>query len=98
MGGRQGSEVALPLWRRIELPTWMVAAAIYIGWGLVTWWHARVPGWALAAIGGYLVAWHGSLQHEILHGHPTRIRWLNTLLALPPLGLWFPYPTYRESH
>jgi fatty acid desaturase len=98
MGGIQGSETVRPLWRRIELPTWAVAAAIYGGWGMATWWHAWLPWWLMAPIGGYLVAWHGSLQHEIIHSHPTQIRWLATLLALPPLSLWIPYPLYRESH
>jgi fatty acid desaturase len=98
MGRLQVPDAAMPAWRRVELPTWAVAAAIYLGWLAATWWHAALPWWLLAAVGGYLVAWHGSLQHEVIHGHPTRIRWVNTLLALPPLGLWFPFPTYRDSH
>ena len=45
-----------------------------------------------------MVAWHGSLQHETIHGHPTRFRWLNEFVATPPLTLWLPYRSYRESH
>lgn len=76
----------------------MVAATIYGVWGLATWNHAALPWWLLAPVGGYLVAWHGSLQHEAIHGHPTHRRWLNTLVAFPPLGLWFPFAIYRETH
>ena len=45
-----------------------------------------------------LVAWHGSLLHETVHGHPTRARWVNEALAFPSLWLWLPYGVYRESH
>ena len=82
----------------IEWPTLLVAGTIYAGFGLATWFSAELPWWLLMAVGGYLVAWHGSLQHEVVHGHPTRIRWLNELLVLPSLWLWIPYGIYRESH
>ena len=89
---------ATDLWRRAELPTWAVAAAVYLGWMLLTWYHAALAWWLVLPLGGYLVCWHGSLQHEAVHDHPTRRRWLNTLVAYPPLALWLPYPIYREIH
>lgn len=49
-------------------------------------------------MGAMLIAWHGSLQHETIHGHPSRWRWLNTALGWPPLGLWLPYAIYRQTH
>lgn len=52
----------------------------------------------LALVGGFLVAWHGSLQHEIIHGHPTPSRAINTALASLPIGLWLPFGVYREQH
>ncbi len=52
----------------------------------------------LVPAGALLIAWHGSVQHETIHGHPTGKRWLNTALGWPPLGLWLPYAIYRESH
>lgn len=85
-------------WRRWELPTWGVAAAIYGGFGLVTWYHQALPWWLLAALGAWLICWHGSLQHEAMHGHPTRSARLNALVAALPLGLWLPYPIYRDWH
>ena len=83
---------------RFEAPTWAVIVAVYGGWGLLTWYHAAIPIWLLVPIGGMLIGWHGSLQHETIHGHPTRRRWINTALGWPPLGLWLPYAVYRESH
>ena len=45
-----------------------------------------------------LCAWHMSLQHELLHGHPTPWTSVNKLLGWPTLAVWFPYTLYRESH
>jgi len=42
--------------------------------------------------------WYMSLQHELVHGHPTRNRRLNKLLGYAPLAVWFPYTLYMESH
>lgn len=84
--------------RPIGWPTFAVAAVIYVGFGLVTWFHAALPWWLLAVLGGYFVGWHGSLQHEAVHGHPSRLPWLNRLLVLPNLWLWLPFETYRHSH
>jgi fatty acid desaturase len=75
-----------------------VTAAIYSGWLVLTWFFHALPAYVVAPLGAWLVAWHGSLQHEALHGHPTRRPWLNALLAGPPLALWLPFPIYRESH
>lgn len=41
---------------------------------------------------------HSSLQHEAIHGHPTRRNWLNALLVLPALGLFVPYHRFRDLH
>ncbi|MGY8995854.1 MAG: fatty acid desaturase [Alphaproteobacteria bacterium] len=90
--------VDIALWRRWELPTWAVAIAIYAAWFALTWWHAVLPVWILIPAGAILICWHGHLQHEVLHGHPTRLVWLNEALVFPALGLWFPYGFYRDSH
>ena len=45
-----------------------------------------------------LVTLHSSLQHEALHGHPTRSRRLNELLVFPALGLFVPYRRFRDLH
>lgn len=82
----------------VEWPTLAVAACIYGGFGLATWYHREIPWWVLLPLGGYLVAWQGSLQHEVVHGHPTPWPWLNEALVLPSLWLWLPFRRYRESH
>ena len=57
-----------------------------------------VPLPALIVLGGVVICLQGSLQHEFLHGHPTRWQRLNNLLAYPPLALWIPYRIYHDSH
>jgi fatty acid desaturase len=46
----------------------------------------------------FVLTWHGSLQHETIHRHPTRWRPVNTALGWAPLALWLPYAIYRETH
>ncbi|WP_231639270.1 fatty acid desaturase [Sphingomonas profundi] len=82
----------------IEIPTILLAAAIYGGWIAATWWHAAMPAWLLPVAGGWLIAWHGSLQHETIHGHPTGIARLDAAIGAVPLALWLPYAVYRRTH
>ncbi len=82
----------------IEWLTVCLALAIYGAWALITFYHRLFPAWFVMAVGAWLIAWHSSLQHEILHGHPTPWQRVNTLLALAPLSLWLPYHIYRTSH
>jgi fatty acid desaturase len=75
-----------------------VVTAIYGGFLLWTWYFRSMPLWLAAPIGTILVAWHGSLQHETIHNHPTRWRWVNILIGGIPLSLWIPYARYRRLH
>jgi len=45
-----------------------------------------------------LTTLHSSLQHECLHGHPTKNRLLNQLLVSLPIGLFIPYGRFRDLH
>jgi hypothetical protein len=56
---------------RIEWPTLALGAVIYAMFVGLTWFYALLP-WPVVVIGGgVVVAWHGSFQHELIHGHPT---------------------------
>ena len=96
---RQELQRARETWRwRSEWPTWTVIVAIYGGWfGIALNAHrlGLAPALALLAV---LSCWYMSLQHELMHGHPTRSRLVNMLIGLAPLAVWFPYEVYRESH
>lgn len=82
----------------VEWPTLLLALFIHISWLLLTWFWQSIPFVLLFLAGGWLVAWHGSLQHEVLHGHPTRFRRVNDAIGSLPIGLWLPYPLYKRAH
>ena len=83
---------------QIEWPTLGLIIGIYAGWLALTYWGRDLPLPILMIVGAILLAWHSSLQHEILHGHPTSSRLINRALATPPLSLWLPYELYRRAH
>ncbi len=82
---------------RIEWPTIGLIALVYAVIATLVWNHAVLPWWLLP-IGAYFAALHASLQHEVLHGHPTRKRWFNELLIFVTPTLWLPYGRYRDTH
>jgi len=85
------------MWRG-EWPTWLLIVVIHGGW-LATMAGWRQLGTPLATILMiWWCAWYMSLQHELIHGHPTRKPWLNRLFGTAPLAVWYPYRLYRDSH
>ncbi|MGG4622879.1 fatty acid desaturase [Serratia odorifera] len=85
------------LWR-LELPTWWVMALVYGGWfGVVLCWQTLGP-WLGTPLLILLTTGYMSLQHELIHGHPTRWPRLNQLFGLAPLAVWYPYGLYRDTH
>lgn len=101
LGDSQQRRIAtyLATWMaRTEWPTWLLVIGIYGGWSLILWFRFNLTllPTTLLLIG--FCVWFMSLQHEIMHGHPTRYLWLNKMLAYAPLAVWYPYTLYRESH
>lgn len=83
---------------RTQWPTWLLIGAIYGSWfGIAS--HATRIGLPLAIpLLAVISAWYMSLQHELLHGHPTRFPTFNALFGFAPLAVWFPYAIYRRAH
>ncbi len=82
----------------VEWQTWLLILTIYGSWiGLVLGYRSLSAwfGWPALVL---VTAWFMSLQHELLHGHPTRSKAFNRLLGLAPLSAWYPYDIYRDSH
>lgn len=82
----------------VEWPTFWLWLATLGAWFLLVEWAPAIPWWLLPILGGLVVCQFGSLQHECLHGHPTRHQSLNNALAFAPLALWIPYRIYRQTH
>ena len=81
-----------------EWPTWLLCLAIYGGFITLILLHDAIPWFLAVPLGGLLLAWHASLQHEIIHGHPTGLRRVDTALGGIPLSVWLPYVVYRSLH
>jgi fatty acid desaturase len=82
----------------VEYSTLLLILADYAAWLAITF---AYPHWSLlvvAPIAAVLVTLHGSLQHEIVHGHPTRWPAINRALGMMPLSFWLPFERYRRSH
>ena len=84
--------------REIEWPTIGLIAITYLVVMALVWFHASLPWWLILPVGAYFAALHTSLQHEVLHGHPTGNRLLNDAMVYPALTLWLPYHRYRQTH
>ena len=65
---------------------------------MATYFYRDLPWWGLTAIGAWITAWQLNLQHETIHGHPTRNRAVNQAIGCWPLSLWLPYSIYRSTH
>lgn len=83
---------------RIEWPTVGLLVICYGLWGGAG--YALYPHYPLLALVlmGVAVALHSSLQHEVLHGHPTCNARLNEALVFAPLGIFYPYRSYKRTH
>jgi fatty acid desaturase len=82
----------------VEWPTVVLITAVYSAWLALTWFHDALPLWLWIPLAALTLAFWGSVQHEIMHGHPTRSHAVNTALATPPLWLWLPFERYRVTH
>ena len=92
------SDIAVLGRRRVEWPTVTVTAAVYSGWLAIVLSHAVVPWPVTTALLAVVIAWHGSLQHEVLHGHPFANPWANEVVGSIPISLRLPFRVYRRSH
>lgn len=93
----RGQALAGPRRAKAEWPTWFALAGLHLGWGAMLALYGVYGIWALLPC-AVLVAFHSSLQHEGLHGHPTRRAWVNELLVGLPVGLFIPYRSFKRSH
>lgn len=83
---------------RSDWPTWALLLATYGAWFALVHASPRLgPLLTVLVLVPVITLWL-SLQHELLHGHPTRWAWLNKVLGYAPIAIWYPYTLYRDSH
>ena len=81
-----------------EWPTVGLLVAFFAVLGSVIAWQESIP-WPLETLAFiYLGGLWMSLGHELLHGHPTRWKWVNTAIGCTPLTLWVPFLRYKMMH
>ena len=86
-----------PIWN-VEWVTLGLIAGCYLFWLLSIFWLASLVPMLAFCCTMLLVAFHSSLTHEALHGHPFRSRALNETLMAVPLSLFIPYNRFRDLH
>ena len=91
-------KAAMPRGYGVEWQTWLLIVAVYASWVALILGYRAMPASVSSALLIVVTSWYMSLQHELLHGHPTRSRSLNRLLGLLPISAWYPYDVYRDSH
>lgn len=84
--------------RNVEWPTVFGLLICYVFWGVGTTWFA--DRWLPLAImvTSIATAFHSSLSHEALHGHPTRSPFWNAVLVFPALSVTVPYLRFKDTH
>lgn len=84
--------------RHPEWGTFALILACYALWLCALFWLSSLSILLAVSTLGVLVAFHASLTHEALHGHPFAQRWLNEGLMALPLNLSIPYNRFRDLH
>lgn len=83
---------------KTEWPTVILIAITWVSFFLITGFYHQLSLLIIIPLAAYTLTLFGSLQHEVLHGHPTRWKWLNESLIFPAITLWIPYSLYKETH
>ena len=81
-----------------EWRTLGVIVAVYAGVIAIVMNHEALTPWLVIPLLGVLGAWHLSMQHEMLHGHPFNRQWMNDFVGSIPVTLWIPYLSFKRDH
>jgi fatty acid desaturase len=83
---------------RAEWRTLLVVAAVYGLTVLTVMRYEVLTPWLAIPMLAVLGAWHLSMQHEVLHGHPFKNQFLNDAIGGIPVTLWIPYLAFKKDH
>ena len=83
---------------RAEWRTLLVVFAVYGFTALTVVRYEVLTPWLAIPMLGVLGAWHLSMQHEVLHGHPFKNQFLNDAIGGIPVTLWIPYLAFKKDH
>jgi fatty acid desaturase len=84
-----------------EAGEWRTLAVVIAVYGLTVLTVLRydvLTPWLAVPMLAVLGAWHLSMQHEVLHGHPFKNQFLNDAIGGIPVTLWIPYLAFKKDH
>lgn len=82
----------------VEWPTYVLICVTYAVWLVSIFWVVQVSVSGAIVLTALAIAQHSSLQHEVIHEHPSRNQLWNETLVFPNLGLLIPYIRFRDTH
>jgi fatty acid desaturase len=82
----------------VEWPTIGLVFLSHAAWFALGYWVYPIQPFLALVLMPFAIALHSSLQHEALHGHPTRNALVNEALVFFPLGLFYPYRRFKAMH
>lgn len=88
----------MPRAKLCEWPTLALIATASAAWMLLIGFYDDLGGWIVCPLAAILVTLQSSLQHEVLHGHPTRNPAFNEALVYCGFGLFIPYRRFKSLH
>ena len=97
MASDDSSNKAL-LRERGEWRTLLVVLSVYGLTVLTVLRYEFLTAWLAIPMLAVLGAWHLSMQHEVLHGHPFKNQFLNDAIGGIPVTLWIPYLAFKKDH
>jgi len=83
---------------RGEWRTLLVVVSVYGLTALTVARYEVLTPWLAVPFLGVLGAWHLSMQHEVLHGHPFKNQFFNDAIGGIPVTLWIPYLAFKKDH
>ena len=83
---------------RAEWRTLLVVFAVYGLTVLTVVRYEVLTPWLAIPMLAVLGAWHLSMQHEVLHGHPFKNQFINDAIGGIPVTLWIPYLAFKKDH
>lgn len=88
----------MTVFKRVEWPTVGLLAICYAAWMAAGFLVFPAAPFVAMAVMAVFAGFHTSLQHEALHGHPTRSAAFNELLVSLPLCVFYPYRRFKQMH
>lgn len=83
---------------KVEWPTAILILVVYLGLHFSCLYIYEISSTLFTILLAFLIALHSSISHEILHGHPTKNDYLNSIFVFPAVGIFIPFLRFKDTH